>query len=70
MNIPGKSERREFASQLIDNTVLGDWFSPLMAVLEKILCYIAHACFYTLWLHAAGSVAYLFERFGANHFSQ
>lgn len=35
MNIPEKIERREFAAQLIDNTVLGDWFSPLMMALEK-----------------------------------
>lgn len=36
MNGPDKKERREFASKLIDSTVLGDWFSPLMGVLEKV----------------------------------
>ena len=35
MNFLEKSERREFSFTLTDNTVLGDWFSPLVDVLEK-----------------------------------
>jgi len=36
MNIPEKSERREYATKLSDKTVLGDWFAPLIAALENV----------------------------------
>jgi len=31
-----KTERREYANRLLSDTVLGDWFSPVIKVMEKI----------------------------------